>query len=285
VSFNASATPAAAQAVLRNLSFRSTDDVTGTLPRTVAITVDDGDGGRSAPVNKTINIVLNLDPVLAFIDDGDADNLIPANRAQAYTVAFTKDIDLATVAAADFDNAGTAPITIGTITEPSPGVLNVPVTATGAGTVQLRLPAAASILDATGLAVAVPAVDNDSLIVDAVVPTLASIDDGDADNSVAVGVALAYTLVFSEALDLASVTTADFDNAGTAPLTIGAITQAVAGTLTVLVTPTGDGTLRLRLPVGATVTDVAGNPLAVPQQDGDILTAIADGLFANSFEP
>jgi hypothetical protein len=285
VSFNAAATPAAAQAVLRNLTFRSTDDVTGTLPRTVAVTISDGDGGSSAPATKTINILLNLDPVVAFIDDGDIDNLIAANRAQAWTVAFTKDIDLATVSGADFDNAGTAPITIGAITEPSPGVLAVPVTATGAGTILLRLPAGASILDATGLAVAVPAVDNDPVVVDAVVPTLASIDDGDADNSAEVGVALTYTLVFSEAVDLASVTALDFDNAGSATVTIGAITQAVAGTITVVVTPTGGGTLQLRLPAGATVTDVAGNPLSVPQQDNDILTVIADAVFANSFEP
>lgn len=285
VSFSAAATPAAAQAVLRNLTFRSTDDVTGTLPRTVSVTISDGDGGSSAPATKTVNIVLNLDPVVAFIDDGDADNLIPVNRAQAWTVAFTKDIDLATVSAADFDNAGSAPITLGAITEPSPGVLGVPVTATGAGTIQLRLPAGASILDTTGLAVAVPVVDNDSVVVDAVAPVLVSIDDGDADNSVEVGVALTYTLVFSEAVDLGSISAADFDNAGSAPVTIGAIAQAVPGTVTVVVTPTGAGTLQLRLPASATLTDVAGNPLPVPQQDNDSLTVIADGLFADSFEP
>jgi hypothetical protein len=222
---------------------------------------------------------------VAFIDDGDADNLIPANRAQAFTVAFTKDIDLATVSAADFDNAGSAPITLGAITEPSPGVLNVPVTATGAGTIQLRLPAGASILDATGLAVAVPVADNDSVVVDAVAPALVSIDDGDADNLVDAGVALVYTLVFSEALDPGSLSAADFDNAGSAPVTIGAIAQAVPGTVTVVVTPTGAGTLQLRLPASATLTDVAGNPLAVPQQDNDVLTVVADALFANSFEP
>lgn len=285
VSFNSSATPAAAQGLLRNVRFSSTADVTGTLPRTVRVGVSDGDGGSAVPATKQINIVLNLNPVVAFIDDGDADNLIPVNLPLAYTVAFTKDIDLATVSATDFDNAGTAAISIGTISEPSPGVLSVPVTATAAGTVILRLPASASILDSTGLAVAVPAQDADVVTVDAIRPTLTSIDDGDADNATVTAAVLSYTVVFSEDIDLGSVSAADFDNAGTSTVSIGAIAEPTPGTLTVQVTPTSGGTLILRLPVAAVVTDVAGNPLLVPLADNDTLTVVADALFANSFEP
>jgi hypothetical protein len=285
VALNASATPAATQALLRNLTFRSTADVTGTLPRTLAVSVADGDGGMSTAATRGIAITLNLDPVLAFMDDADADNLLPVNRAQNWTVAFTKDIDLASVSAADFDNAGSAPVTFGAITEPSAGVLQVPVTPTGAGTVILRLPAAASVLDATGLVVRVPAQDNDAVSVDATRPTLASIDDGDADNSVGPGTTLTYTLVFSEDVDLASFSAADFDNAGTAPVTIGAIAEPTPGTITVAVTATGEGTLLLRVPAAAVVTDVAGNALLVPQQDNDSVQVTADAVFANSFEP
>lgn len=285
VALNAAATPAATQALLRNVVFRSTDDVTGTLQRTVSVRVSDGDGGRSAAATRAISILLNLDPVVAFIDDGDADNLLPVSRAQDWTVAFTKDIDLATVSATDFDNAGSAPITFGAITEPSPGVLTVPVTPTGAGTVRLRLPASAGILDATGLAVPVPVQDNDTVTVDAVLPTLTSIDDGDADDQAAPGTALSYTLVFSEDVDLASVSAADFDNAGTAPISIGAISEPTPGTIVVVVTPTAIGTLVLRLPAGAVVSDVAGNALVAPRQDDTTVQVVQIQIFADSFEP
>ncbi len=285
VSFNVSATPAAAQALLRNLTFSSTGDVTGTLPRSVRVGVSDGDGGSAVPAGKQINIVLNLDPVVAFIDDGDADNLLPFNQPQVYTVAFTKDIDIATVSPADFDNAGSASIAIGSITEPTPGVLAVPVTPGNAGTVILRVPASASILDTTGLAVAVPASDADVVTVDAARPTVTSIDSGVVGNATVTAATLTYTIVFGEDIALGSVSAADFDNAGTSSIIIGTIAEPTPGTITVQVTPTTGGSLILRIPTGAVLTDVAGNALLVPVQDNDTLTVIADGVFANSFEP
>ncbi len=57
---------------------------------------------------------------------------------------------------------------------------------------------------------------------------------------------------------------ADFDNAGTATISVGAITETVAGTFTVAVTTDNAGTLVLRIPVGAVIQDVAGNALVVP---------------------
>ncbi|WP_175517136.1 beta strand repeat-containing protein [Planctomicrobium piriforme] len=57
ITFNASATPAAAQALLRNIQFKSTISTPSTLPRTVRVLINDGDNGQSAPVTKTINFV------------------------------------------------------------------------------------------------------------------------------------------------------------------------------------------------------------------------------------
>lgn len=67
-----------------------------------------------------------------------------------FTITFNGDIDRSTVSTDDFANAGTAPVMIGTISETSPGVLTVPLTATDAGTLRLRIPAGASLADPSG---------------------------------------------------------------------------------------------------------------------------------------
>ena len=62
-----------------------------------------------------------------------------------YDLTFDKSMDLSTITTADLDNAGTASISIGTITQPSPNVIRVEVLPTTIGTVQLRIPAASEI--------------------------------------------------------------------------------------------------------------------------------------------
>jgi len=173
VSFNANATAAAAQAVLRNVRYRNAGVVVGTLPRTLEAQLADGDGGWSTVASKTINIVLNAPPALVSFDDGDADDLVEEGLPMSYTVVFTEDIDAASVSAADFDNAGSAAVTIGAISEPSPGVLVVAVTPTSAGNLRLRIPSGASILDLSGLALAVPVQDDTLVTVTATAPIFA----------------------------------------------------------------------------------------------------------------
>jgi hypothetical protein len=217
-------------------------------------------------------------PTITSIDDGDADNSVLVNAALIYTVTFSEDIDATTVTAADFDNAGTAAITIGAITETSPGVFTVSVTPTTDGTLILRVPAGAEISDLSANNLVVPVVDGDTvnvLLADVTPPTIVSIDSSAPSNQAVTNEAITYTIVFSEPIDLASVSAADFDNAGTATITIGAIAQTVPGTLTVSVTPTSAGTLILRIPTGATIADASNNNLVVPVQDSDTVT-VAD---------
>jgi beta-lactam-binding protein with PASTA domain len=98
---------------------------------------------------------------------------------------------------------------------------------------------------------------------DSTPPTLASADivDDAAGGPVIVNNPVTYTLTFSEDIDDASVDASDFGNAGTAALTIGAITETSAGVLTVEATPTSTGTLQLQVNAVAVITDVAGNAL------------------------
>ena len=53
-----------------------------------------------------------------------------------------------------------------------------------------------------------------------------------------------YTITFNEIVRQDSFTAADLDNAGTAAITIGAITSTAPGVFTVEVTPTSTGTRR-----------------------------------------
>jgi|CXWL01.1.fsa_nt_gi hypothetical protein len=116
-------------------------------------------------------------------------------------------------------------------------------------------------------------------------PTVTSFDDGDADNLVPVGSLVTYTITFSEDLNAATVTPADFNNAGTAAFTTGAV-MAVADTVTVAVTPMSVGTLIVRIPTGAIISDLNGNNLVVPVQDNDtvVVQTVTDNLFADGFE-
>lgn len=222
-------------------------------------------------------------PTVSSIDDGDADNTVTAGDTLTYTVTFNEDIDASTVTAADFDNAGTSSITIGTITETSAGVFTVQVTPTTAGTLQLRIPSGADIRDTANNALVTPVTDDTTVTVnsaDSTAPTVTSIDDGDADDTVDTGNTLTYTVTFDEDIDASTVTAADFDNAGTSSITIGTITETSAGVFTVQVTPTTVGTLQLRIPSGADIRDTSNNALVTPVTDDTTVTVNAADITA-----
>ena len=93
-----------------------------------------------------------------------------------------------------------------------------------------------------------------------------------------------YVVTLSKDIDATSVSAADFDNAGTASISIDAVSEPVAGTLQVTVTPTSLGTVILRLPAGASIVDLLGNAAVVPVQDNDSINVINDLFFRDSFE-
>jgi len=192
---------------------------------------------------------------------------VDVNTPVIYTLTFSEDINASTVSAADFDNAGTSAITIGTIAEPSPGVFTVQVTPTTLGTLRLRIPTTATIADVAGnFLVTDPAIVDDTTInvtADSTPPTLvpANIVDDQNGGPVAVNTVVIYTITFSEDIDGSTVGAGDFSNAGDSDITIGPITKTAPGVFTIEVTPTTEGTLRLQVPAGATITDLAGNPL------------------------
>ena len=91
-------------------------------------------------------------------------------------------------------------------------------------------------------------------------PTLAgsNIVDDQGGASVNENTLVTYTVTFSEDIDDTTVSSADFSNAGTSPISFGAITEISPGVFTVAVTPTAAGTLQLQVPIGATIKDTVG---------------------------
>lgn len=146
-----------------------------------------------------------------------------------------------------------------------------------AGTYVLTL-SVSDITDANGNALSSGATE--TWVVDTTAPTLLAtgFEDNDADNIVLQNSVVNYTVTFSEDIDHTTVSAADFDNAGTSLITIGTITETslTSGVFNVPVTPTTPGTLILRAPAGATITDQAGNAFVPPVQDNDTLTVIVD---------
>ena len=219
----------------------------------------------------------NTPPLVTSIDDGDIDNEVTVGNTMTYTITFNEAIDASTVGASDFDNSGTANITVGTITALSPTVFTVQITPTTTGTLILRIPTGAVIKDAAGNNLATPVLDDTTVNVisggDTTPPSVVSIVDDDADNLVALNQLVTYTISFSEDIDAASVTASDFDNASSASITIGTITETSPGVFSVQVTPTSGSDIKLQ--INGTIKDVAGNDLIVPVLDDDTLTVDA----------
>ena len=70
-------------------------------------------------------------------DKSPSSQRVTTGTTVTYTVTFSGDMNEATVDAVDFGNAGTSNITVGAISEISPGVFTVEVIPNDAGTLQL----------------------------------------------------------------------------------------------------------------------------------------------------
>ncbi len=102
VALNAQATPARVQDLLRSVQFYNVD--TGnpsTLLRTVTVTVNDGDGGTSTPVFKTVSVSASNDaPVLTSVN-----TLIGASEDTDFTITHAMMLAATEATLTDVDNA------------------------------------------------------------------------------------------------------------------------------------------------------------------------------------
>jgi hypothetical protein len=127
-------------------------------------------------------------------------------------------------------------------------------------------------------------------VADTTPPTLASsaMVDDKSGGPVNPGQKVTYTVTFSEAMDTNTVSSSDFDNGGTAAVLIGTPTTSDSINYTIPVVASGTGTLRLRVPVGATMTDLVGNALdtssAILDDTTISVVAKAIGVTGGGFE-
>ncbi|MCX6878549.1 MAG: Ig-like domain-containing protein [Verrucomicrobia bacterium] len=234
--------------------------------------------------------VSEANPTLAssgIVDDKGGAS-VTTGTLVTYTVTFSGDMDATTVDAADFGNAGTAGVSLGTVTETAPasGVFTVPVTTTSAGTLQLKVNAGAVLNDAGGLPlITTSAIADDTTLTvvtpgDTTPPTLTSIADDKSPGAAERNALVTYTVTFNEAMDGGTVAAADFGNAGSAAVTLGTVTQTAAAVFTVQVTPTTTGTLQLKVNAGAELKDVAGNALVTTSAIPDDTTLAVNDTIA-----
>ena len=230
-------------------------------------------------------------PTLTSIVDNKSAGPIAAGTTVTYTVTFNEPMDISTVNAADFDNAGTAGYTIGAITSVSSTVFTVQVTNTTAGSLILRIPTTATITDAVGNAFAggIAQIDDTTISVNnssAPVLLASNIVDDKSGQPVAPDMVVTYTLTFSEDMDASTLSAGDLSNAGTAFVDIGAITEISPGVFTVEVTPIGIGTLRLMVNADAEIRAASsGNVLNTSSAilDADTLS-VGSYLFWDTVE-
>jgi hypothetical protein len=217
-------------------------------------------------------------PTLAssdIVDDKTGGPILESNTV-TYTLSFSENMNAASIDASDFDNAGTAPITINSVsTTLNKAIVTLTPSFPGAtGTLQLRVKAGASISDFLGTPLDTTASILDNTIIninpDTVLPTVISITSPPAKTPVSGTPAVPYTVTFDKYfMNDATVTAADFTNAGTASISVGSVTRTSSGTAPatylVQVTPTTAGTLTLRL--SGTVSDLVGNSVTTPVDD------------------
>jgi hypothetical protein len=211
------------------------------------------------------------------IVDNKAGGPVLESATLVYTFNFNKTLDPATVDASDFENGGTSPITINSVT-----VLGNKVTVTvtpafpgAAGTLQMQVKAGAVISDFAGSQSlnTTSAIADDTVITvntDTVLPTVVSITSPLAATPIYGLPAIPYVVTFDKYfMDDATVTPADFTNTGNASITVNSVTRTSTGTApatyAVSVTPTSTGTLQLQL--SGTVQDLIGNAVATPVLD------------------
>lgn len=268
------ATPTTAGTLLFRINAGATlMDTVGNNLNTVSPIVDD----------TTISVVDLTPPTLvgtSFVDNKGG-GPVTVNTLVTYTVTFSEDMNASTVTADVFGNQGTSTITVGAVTETTPGVFSLQVTPTTAGTLRIQINGDAVMTDVAGnvLDVSTTIADNTTITVDGTAPTLtpANIVDDKSGGPVALNTLVTYTVTFSEDMVSSTFTTDDFDNAGTSAVTLGTITETMPGVFTVQVTPTTVGTLIFRVRQNAVLSDVAGNNLNTASAITDNTTITVNG--------
>jgi ELWxxDGT repeat protein len=126
LTFNASSSPAAAQAALRAIEFEIQSDDPGAASRVLSITLSDGDGGTSTAVQLTIAVVPVNDPTTMIVPTTPTSGFTgPAGGPFTFTLgSASASVTTAHLQLVDPDNLMS--ITSVTVSTPAPGSLSGP---------------------------------------------------------------------------------------------------------------------------------------------------------------
>ena len=89
--------------------------------------------------------------LLSITDDQGGGPIYEDVAVVTYTLTFDRGMDISTITAADFVNAGSATATVGTVTQASGSVIKVQLLPTTTGTLKLRIPATSELKSLAGL--------------------------------------------------------------------------------------------------------------------------------------
>ncbi|MBX7105913.1 MAG: DUF4394 domain-containing protein [Gemmataceae bacterium] len=263
VTFNANATPAAAQAILRAVTFSATsNDLTTNNPRIATAKVDDGDGATGVSNTHDVKLADLTPPAVTSI------NIVGTSPTNAksvdYTVTFTEDVTGVDIT--DFKLSGAATGSVASVTMVDGKTYTVTVnTVAGNGSLRLDLIDDDSITDAAGNKLGGTGTGNgdfktgQAYTIDNIAPIGIIVQDmGQTDP--AFGQPVVFFVNFSETVT--GFDSSDIIITGTAPGTLVATVTPVVGSttdFTISVTgATGDGTVIVNFAADAAF-DLAGN--------------------------
>lgn len=203
-----------------------------------------------------------------------------ANPTNATTVGFSVTFSepVTGVDASDFALDAAAGVTANPLVAVSGAgaAYNVSVdTVAGNGTLGIDVLDDDSIIDASLIPLAGGFTGGEAYVIDNAV-TVVDIDDGDADDVVAVGATLSYTVSFDGDLTDATVAADDFSitGAGGGAATIDSVVET-DGVVAVSVTPTAAGTIALNVLAANGLSDPLGNTLLADVADDVAITVVA----------
>lgn len=249
----------------------------------------DRDNWQHAPLwdNVTADYEPDIDnegpSVTDITDDNEGLSVVATNATVTYTVNFSETVDPATVDASDFKNAGGANATIQSVSlSPDNTSAIVEIIPTGSGTLRLAIVQGTEIADPNGNLMDTSSSIQDDVTFNVVsgIPTIRPSDfvDDQVGGTIAENTLVTYTLTFSTDMNAGTVTDADFSNAGTASIAIGAVTETSPGVFTVEVTPTNSGTLQLRITQGVLIQSAGGSNLDTSSAIADDTTLVVDSI-------
>lgn len=106
-----------------------------------------------------------IPPTLLSIEDDQSGGPVETGSPVTYSLTFDKDMNFTSFDTADFGNAGTSAISIGSFSEVSPRIFTVEVTPTTTGTLQFRVNQGSDLRDTEGAALDTSSAQNDDTVI------------------------------------------------------------------------------------------------------------------------